>query len=185
VQINRQPWVAAVNRFWFEELAPEDWFEPPEGLDETIRRRFGELHGRLRRDGPGDAVGRPDGALATVIVFDQFPRNIFRASPQAYATDDLALAIAGQAVDGGLDRDLGLQQRHVLYLPFMHAEDSALQARSVALFGALGLAEPLAYAEHHKAIVDRFGRFPHRNAILGRASTEAERDFLKDAPSFA
>jgi uncharacterized protein (DUF924 family) len=176
-------WAEEVNRFWFEELAPEAWFESEAAVDETIRRRFGQLHDRLKRDGVGEALATPRGALAAVIVFDQFPRNMFRESPRAYETDALAQAIAGQAVDAGFDRDLMPQQRHFLYLPFMHAEDRALQARSVDLFGALGLAEPLAYAEHYKAIIDRFGRFPHRNAVLGRRATAAEDAFLRDHPS--
>ena len=177
-------WIADVDRFWFEELPSEAWFRRDEAVDAMIRARFGTLHERLKRDGAARAPATPAGALAAVIVLDQFPRNMFRDSPAAYATDAAALDLAQRAVDAGFDRGLDVHRRQFLYLPFMHSEDPAMQARSVALFRELGDAEALDFAARHQAIIDRFGRFPHRNAILGRASTAAEIEFLKTNPGF-
>jgi uncharacterized protein (DUF924 family) len=117
-------------------------------------------------------------------VFDQFPRNMFRGTPEAFATDARALELADAAVAAGFDAHLGLHGRQFLYMPFMHSEDGAAQARCVALFGAMGSAELLGFAQSHKDIIDRFGRFPHRNAVLGRASTPAEIEFIKNTPGF-
>ena len=173
------PWIDAVNRFWFVELDPEDWFSAEPEVDEKIRSRFGELRAALKQEPPSAAALDAQGDVAAVIVFDQFSRNLFRRSPEAYATDDLALALALHAIENGLDASLTLHQRQFLYMPFMHSEDRAMQARSVNLFGRLGMADQMGYAAHHKAIVDRFGRFPHRNEVLGRSSNAAEREFIR------
>ena len=179
-----EAWIAAVDRFWFEELPSEAWFRPDEAVDAMIRARFGGLYEELKRDGAARAAATPAGVLAAVIVLDQFPRNMFRGSPAAYATDAAALALAQRAVDAGFDRGIDPRRRQFLYLPFMHSEDPAMQARSVALCRDLGDAEALDFAERHRAIIDHFGRFPHRNAVLGRASTAAEIAFLKANPGF-
>jgi uncharacterized protein (DUF924 family) len=179
-----EPWVAEVDRFWFEELPSEAWFRRDEAVDAAIRARFGKLYERLKREGATHAATTPEGAVAAVIVLDQFPRNMFRDSPAAYATDAAALALAKQAVAAGFDHEMEPRRRQFLYLPFMHSEDRAMQARSVALYRDLGDAEALDYALRHQAIIDRFGRFPHRNAVLGRASTAAEIEFLKTNPGF-
>ena len=120
----------------------------------------------------------PMTAIAAVIALDQFPRNMFRGSPRAFATDALALSIAQHAIAAGWDEELTQQQRLFLYMPFQHAEDRAVQARSIELFTRLGLGENLDYANRHKEIVDRFGRFPHRNEVLGRVSTPEEVEFI-------
>ena len=172
-------WIDTVNRFWFEELEPKDWFGSSSDLDATIRERFANLHAALGHQPPDPGSLASEGHVAAVIVFDQFSRNLFRGLAETYATDDIAQALAIHAVDHGLDTTLSTQQRQFLYMPFMHSEDRAMQARSVQLFRAIEIADSLRYAEHHKAIVDRFGRFPHRNEILGRTTTEAERTFLK------
>ena len=176
------PWIEAVNRFWFVELDPDDWFSAEPEVDEKISSRFGDLRAALKHEPPSAEALDAQGHVAAVIVFDQFSRNLFRRSPEAYATDDLALALARHAIENGLDVALTPRQRQFLYMPFMHSEDRAMQARSVSLFGKLGLADQLGYAEHHKAIVDRFGRFPHRNEVLGRSSTAEERAFLSNEP---
>jgi uncharacterized protein (DUF924 family) len=119
-----------------------------------------------------------------VIVLDQFPRNIYRGLPQAFATDQQALAISQRTIDLALDRELDPQQRIFLYMPFQHSEDRAAQGRSVELFAALGNPEVLAYAREHHAIIEQFGRFPHRNVILGRTSSAQELEFLKKHPGF-
>lgn len=125
----------------------------------------------------------PQAMLAALIVLDQFPRNMFRDTPRAFATDPLALALARQMVDAGLDRDFSKDERMFLYLPFEHSEQAADQARCCALFALLEDSELLRYAQAHKDIIDRFGRFPHRNATLGRSSTHEEIEFLKQPGS--
>lgn len=174
-------WADDVLRFWFEELTPNDWFSIEAHLDERIRQRFGDLCVALRSDPPPlqDADART--LLAAIIVFDQFPRNIYRKTPAAYASDGNALALAKAAVASGKDRSLPSVQRNFVYMPFMHSEDLAAQAESVRLFSELG-GEGLKYARHHHDVVKRFGRFPHRNAILGRQSTPEELEFLKNEP---
>lgn len=175
--------VADVLKFWFAELSEEQWFKVDPSVDEAIRSRFSGLYEAVAREIPADASGVPSVALATVIVLDQFPRNMFRGTPLAFATDPKALAVASDAVDLGIDALLTPQERVFLYLPFEHAEDGAAQAQSVALFEKLDEDNYLDYALRHKAIIDRFGRFPHRNAILGRTSTPEEIAFLKEPGS--
>lgn len=175
-------WVKAVNQFWFDDLGPNDWFGGGTRIDAAIRARFGDLLEDLKHNPPSAEHLDSDGLVAAVIVFDQFSRNLFRKSSEAYATDSLALALACQAVDRGLHSDLGLHQRQFLYMPFMHSESQEMQARSIALFRELGSAELLGYAEQHRDVIGRFGRFPHRNAVLGRENSPAEREFLRTEP---
>jgi uncharacterized protein (DUF924 family) len=170
-------WAAQVLHFWFEELQPEAWFRKDERVDAAIRERFGALHEQLARIRP-EQLTTPLESVAAVIVLDQFPRNVFRGSPRAFATDALALSIAQHAIANGLDLQLTQQQRLFLYMPFQHSEDRAVQARSIELFEQLGIAENLDYAQRHKDIIDRFGRFPHRNEVLGRRSTTEELQFV-------
>ena len=159
--------------FWFG-LEPEQWFKADPRLDLEIRKRFLDLWERERENVPGHFLGSPRDALAGVILFDQFPRNMFRGHADQFSTDPLAIAIAGGAVDKGLDEQLEPRQRGILYMPFQHSENLADQRRSVALFTALGDACQLRYAHLHHDVIDRFGRFPHRNAILGRPPRPAE-----------
>jgi uncharacterized protein (DUF924 family) len=170
-------WAAQILRYWFEELQPAAWFRRDDGVDATIRERFGTLYEQLAQIRP-EQLATPLECIAAVIVLDQFPRNMFRGSPRAFATDALALSIAQQAIAAGLDRQLTQQQRLFLYMPFQHSEDRAVHVRSIELFTQLGLADNLDYAHRHKNIIDRFGRFPHRNAVLGRESTTAELQFV-------
>lgn len=175
--------VAEVLHFWFGELDEAQWFKVDPALDETIRARFLGVHQAVARETPADATAVPAVALATVIVLDQFSRNMFRGTPRAFATDPQALHVASEAVDLGIDVVLTPQERVFLYLPFEHAEDRATQAQSVALFEKLAEGDFLDYAKRHKVIIDRFGRFPHRNAILGRTSTDEELAFLREPGS--
>lgn len=177
-------WAEQVLYFWFAELRPNDWFGGSAEVDEAVRSRFADLYRALQASPllPQSLAARS--LLAAVIVFDQFPRNLFRSSAAAYATDARALELARYAVATGLDRSLREQERHFLYLPFMHSEDRAAQAESLRLYAQLGT-DGLQWARHHAQIVERFGRFPHRNALLGRASTPEEREFLKTEPSFS
>ena len=170
------------------------WFTRDAAFDALLGQRFGALHAAAAR-GERDAwLGSTRGRLALVIVLDQFSRNLHRGDAQSFACDGRALAAAREAVALGLDRTLALDERNFLYMPFMHSEDLADQDRSVELFTRLAeeqtdeelkkyLANALDYAERHRAIIRRFGRFPHRNALLGRSSTSEELEFLKQPGS--
>ncbi|MCH9807080.1 MAG: DUF924 domain-containing protein [Alphaproteobacteria bacterium] len=171
-------WVRDVLSFWFDELAPSDWFGKRNGVDEKIRRRFLPLYDRLAEHASKQQPVSAKHALATIIVLDQFPRNLFRESPKAFATDEAALALAKAAITSGLDTELSVQERQFLYMPYQHAESSSAQVRSIELYTSLGVPSILSFAVRHKEIIDRFGRFPHRNEILGRASTQEELEFL-------
>jgi uncharacterized protein (DUF924 family) len=171
-------WFDDVLHFWFAELRTDDWFIKSDEIDRRCRDRFIDLHERLQQ-GSIDIPATPRAYLAAVIVLDQFSRNMFRNSPRAYAYDAQALHLAQQAIERGYDRGLSTAERQFLYMPFMHSEDRAAQARSVELFAALGDAVVQKFAEEHRDIIERFGRFPHRNAVLQRASTSDELEFLK------
>ncbi len=170
-------WADDVLRFWFDELTPADWFAKSGALDARIRERFGKLYEQISAadDLPTDARE----LQAAVIVLDQFSRNLFRDDARAFAADARARALAAQAVARGLDAGLPPEQRVFLYLPFEHSEDRADQTRAVALISALGNEQWTRYALAHQALVERFGRFPHRNAVLGRASTPEEINMMK------
>ena len=176
-------WSAQVLHFWFEELPPEAWFRADPATDDAIRGQFLRLYRRLR-DQPVETLATdPQHILAAIVVLDQFSRNMFRNSPEAFAGDRQALALANVAVAEELDLQLTPAERQFVYMPFQHDEDPVSQRRAVDLFTALGNAEALSYARHHKGIIERFGRFPHRNAILGRRSTPEEIAFLNAEPS--
>jgi len=167
--------------FWFETLKPAQWFKASRALDDQIARRFGAVH--LAAVQCETFVWRQSapGRLAEIIVLDQFSRNIHRGSPAAFAADAHALALAQTAVACGADLELPVNQRAFLYMPYMHSESRRIHAEAVRLFSAPGLEKSLISETKHKAIIDRFGRFPHRNAALGRPSTPEELAFL-DGP---
>lgn len=167
-------WARDVLAFWFEELSNADWWSHSPELDAEIARRFGALWESERAKPAETFLGSAGEALAAVLLFDQFPRNLFRKNKRAFATDALALAIAKGAIECGYDADLTKERRQFLYMPFMHSEDLADQERSLELFGALSDQEALKFAREHRDLIARFGRFPHRNAILGRESTPEE-----------
>jgi uncharacterized protein (DUF924 family) len=161
-------WRADVLKFWFA-LKPEQWWNGGPELDHRIKQNFLRLWFE-KRQLPVDAfIGDPLTALAAVILFDQFPRNMFRENADQFATDPLALAIAKGAVDKGFDKELATVERKFLYMPFVHSENLDDQNRAVLLFSEIGDDEQVGYAKRHRAIIERFGRFPHRNTILGRA----------------
>jgi uncharacterized protein (DUF924 family) len=161
-------WRREVLSFWFS-LSSEQWWKSDPAVDHDVRERFLKLW-QLKRQLPADHfLDDPLTALAGVILFDQFPRNMFRNHADQFSTDHLALAIAKQAVDLGFDDQLQPEERGFLYMPFQHSEDRGDQRRSLLLFTALGDPQQLRYAHLHHDIIHRFGRFPHRNAMLGRA----------------
>ena len=176
-------WVDDVLRFWFTELTYEQCFKKDDDVDREIDARFGAVHERLAADADSIDETAPRELLAAIVVLDQFPRNLFRGTPRAFATDPVARRLARAAVDSGTDKAMAKRERVFLYLPFEHSEDGADQVRSVALLGALGDPELDKYALAHKVIIDRFGRFPHRNVALGRVSTPEEIAFLKEPMS--
>jgi uncharacterized protein (DUF924 family) len=176
-------WQQDVLRFWFEELTKDDWFEVKKENDEAIRTRFAALHRDLSIAIPTEAFLQPEAALAAVIVFDQFSRNMFRGTADAFASDRLAIAVATNALANKFDTQLAETRKRFLYMPFMHSEVLADQKRCVALFEALG-GDALKYAIEHRDIIERFGRFPHRNLVLGRQTTEEERAFLAGHEGF-
>ena len=166
-------WRGDVLKFWFG-LRPEQWWNGGPELDEQIRQRFLKLWTEKRQLPAEQFLGDPLTAIAAVILFDQFPRNMFRGHADTYATDPLALAVAKGAVERSLDEQLEPDERKFLYMPFMHSEKLEDLDEAVLLFTKLGDDHQLGYAKHHRAIVEKYGRFPHRNAILGRPSRPQE-----------
>ncbi len=169
--------------FWFEEIASKQWWTASADLDRTIGLRFGAIHGAAERCELWHWRETPEGRLAEIIVLDQFSRNIYRGHPRAFASDCLALGLAQVAVAAKADAELDATQRAFLYMPYMHSESRVIHSIALALFGSQGLEHNLESELRHKAIIDRFGRYPHRNAILGRASTPEEAAFLKSTGS--
>jgi uncharacterized protein (DUF924 family) len=161
-------WRSDVLKFWFA-LDKEQWWRGPPELDDEVRRRFLHLWEQKRQLPADEFLDHPLTALAAVILLDQFPRNMFRGHADQFSTDHLALAIARGAIERGFDDQLEPRERGFLYMPFQHSEDPGNQKRSLQLFTKLGDDEQLHYAKLHHDIVERFGRFPHRNAIRGRA----------------
>jgi uncharacterized protein (DUF924 family) len=170
-------------RFWFETLKPEDWYRKDAAIDAEITKRFGAIYEALKISVPQDWRAEPKGALAAILVLDQFPRNMFREDSRAFATDQAALTLSKHAIGQGMDVRLPPEQRAFIYMPFQHSEARDDQARSIELFTALGAPLNLDFALRHRAIIARFGRFPHRNSVLGRVSTEAELAFLTEPGS--
>lgn len=169
--------------FWFQELSPKDWFSGDKALDEVIAERFGALHEQARQGELYQWRVTPEGRLAEVIVLDQFSRNLFRGTPESFASDPMALALAQEAVASGADERLTPEQRTFLYMPYMHSESLKIHEEAVQLFKSNGIENNLDFEYRHKAIIERFGRYPHRNEILGRASTADEIEFLKQPGS--
>jgi uncharacterized protein (DUF924 family) len=169
--------------FWFTELEPKQWWAKDEEFDSMIKTRFGELHSQAKAGELFHWRETALGSLAEVIVLDQFSRNIFRGKPDSFTCDSMALALAQFAIAKGLDTDLLQGHRVFLYMPFMHSESRLIHSEAVKLFKSLGIQSNLDFEYKHKAIIDRFGRYPHRNKILGRHSTEDEIEFLKQPNS--
>ena len=170
-------------QFWFDQLTPKQWFVASDQIDQLITQRFSEAllaAGRCELfSWRVDAVGR----LAEIIVLDQFSRNIFRNQARAFANDPLALALAQEAIALKLDAELSNAQKAFLYMPFMHSESALIHEQAVVLFSQAGLESNLAFELKHKAIIDRFGRYPHRNKRLERESSPEEIEFLQQPGS--
>lgn len=169
--------------FWFTELTPEQWYKASDHVDHVCRTRFGALHAAAAACELYSWREAPEGRLAEIILLDQFSRNMFRGTPGAFAHDPLALALAQSAIAAGADTGLPPHRRAFFYIPWMHSESALIHDTAVRLFSAPGLEENLDFEYRHKAIIDRFGRYPHRNAILGRTSTPTEIAFLAEPGS--
>ncbi|MCG6657393.1 DUF924 domain-containing protein [Halomonas campisalis] len=164
--------------FWFQELEPAQWFRKDAVLDARIRERFLDVHRAAAAGELWQWRGSPAGRLAEILVLDQFSRNLFRDSPDAFAQDAMALVLAQEAVAQGADRELDVAQRVFLYMPYMHSESLRIHDEALHLFDQPGMEENLRFEHRHRDILLRFGRYPHRNAILGRDSTPEEVVFL-------
>lgn len=169
--------------FWFVECAQKDWWQKSSAFDGKIERRFGEVHQAATRGELAHWRARGRGRLAEVIVLDQFSRNIFRDDPRAFAYDTIALVLAQEAISAGVQTSWSPTWRSFLYMPFMHSESLPVHEEAIKLFGEPGLEDNLKFEHAHKAIIERFGRYPHRNSILGRTSSAEEIAFLKEPGS--
>lgn len=165
--------------FWFKEMGPANWFAVSEETDASIRERFSNTHEMAVRGELASWRARAGGALAEIIVLDQFSRNMFRNQPEAFASDEMALARAEEAIAKGFDRQLTVVERSFLFMPYMHSEQLKVHEEAVRLFSQPGLENNLRFELKHKEIIEKFGRYPHRNKILGRVSTSEEIAFLK------
>ena len=170
----------AVVGFWCETLTAKDWWQSTPELDARVRKKFAATHLALSRAVPDEWRASPEARLAAIIVLDQFPRNMYRASPMAFATDWIALREARLALEAGADKLVDYGRRHFFYMPFEHSEDLADQDLCVSLFEAHGDEMYLDYAVRHRDVIAEYGRFPHRNAFLGRVSTHHEEAYLAE-----
>ena len=173
----------AIIDFWFKEIEPKYWWKKDSDFDRLIADRFLDVHKAAARCEHYIWRGNPLGRLAEIIVLDQFSRNIYRGDPLSFAYDPLALALAQEAVTAKAHQSLTPNQMAFLYMPFMHSESPAIHEIALELFKEPGLESNLDFEIRHKAIIDRFGRYPHRNEIVGRQSTEEEISFLIEAGS--
>jgi uncharacterized protein (DUF924 family) len=172
-----------VIHFWFDELTPQDQFRKSESLDLKIKTKFETT---LQKALAGELFSwrkNPEGRLAEIILLDQFSRNIYRDQPKAFAADNVALVLSQEAVALGIDQQLDTRKRVFLYMPYMHSESKLIHETAVKLFNQVGMENNLEYELKHKSIIDKFGRFPHRNKILNRPSTPEEIEFLKQPNS--
>lgn len=172
-----------VLQFWFTELTPQQHFAKDAALDETIRTRFGPTLEAAARCELFPWRATPEGRLAEILVLDQFSRNVYRDTARAFVQDALALALAQELVASGQDRSLPTAQRVFVYMPYMHSESAVIHEQALELFTQPGMENNLDFEHRHKAIIDRFGRYPHRNAVLGRTSTAEELAFLSEPGS--
>lgn len=169
--------------FWFQEIQPAQWWKVDTAFDEQVRARFGALHEQARRCELFAWRATAEGRLAEVIALDQFARNIHRGTPRAFSADPLALALAQEAVAAGDDLKLAPERRAFFYMPYMHSESPVIHAVAEPLMKLRAPQGTYDFEIRHRAIVDRFGRYPHRNVILCRASTHEELEFLKQPGS--
>ena len=177
-------WAKDVLDFWFRDLTPKQWYTKDDAVDRTIVEQFGALHETIAATDNAELAASREKALAAIIVLDQFSRNMFRGSAKSFAGDAKARALANAVLEAGHDAAMNDDERQFLYMPFMHSETLADQDRSVALFEKLGREENLKYARMHREPIKAFGQFPHRNEILGRPTSPAERAWIEEHGGF-
>ncbi|HEV3245015.1 MAG TPA: DUF924 family protein [Candidatus Paceibacterota bacterium] len=166
--------------FWFKDCGPDQWFfKKTKKFDRLLQKRFTKVYWEVVRGEHADWRKHPKGRLAEIIVIDQLSRNMFRGTPGMFRYDELALALAQDALKAKSDKGMSMWEKAFMYLPFMHSESKKIQKESLRLFRSLKHKQSAWFALDHKRIVDRFGRYPHRNAILGRKSTAAEKKFMQ------
>lgn len=170
--------------FWFKKTTPKQWYAKDATFDKRVYKHFYALHQQVRKGEMANWRKAPKGRLAEIIVLDQFSRNMFRGKPESFASDSQALSLAQEAVRTGADKKLPKRERQFIYMPYMHSESKAIHTEAMKLFGALGGPDDQKYEILHKKIIDQFGRYPHRNKILGRTSTKAELKFIKNNSGF-
>ncbi len=171
-------WVQEILKFWFDEVEPEQRWGKDSSFDNRIVQKFESIHKSIIAGETWKWRQTPEGRLAEVIVLDQFSRNMYRNTAKSFAFDPLALVLAQEAIQQGDDQKLKTPQRSFLYMPFMHSESAMVHEEAIQLFSQPGLENTLEFELKHKVIIDRFGRYPHRNKILGRPSTLEEEEFL-------
>lgn len=169
--------------FWFKEISPQKWWAKDAAFDQLIRQRFSDIHQQATR---GELFGwrvTAEGRLAEIIILDQFSRNMFRDSARAFAQDSVALILAQEAIFNDSDKVIPLEWRSFMYMPFMHSESLTIHEQAVKIFNQPGFEYNLEFELKHKVIIEKFGRYPHRNELLGRESSAEEREFLLQADS--
>jgi len=169
--------------FWFEDLQPAQWYKKDPDLDRLILDRFSNVHQQAAQGKLAHWREAPQGRLAEIIILDQFSRNMFRDSRDAFAFDDMARSLTYEAVESGADKKLSASEKSFLYMPLMHSENLADHEKAMVLFAQPGLEGNLEFEIKHKVIIERFGRYPHRNEILERESTAEEKEFLQQPGS--
>ncbi len=172
-----------VINFWFEEIQPSQWWVKDDEFDQLIKRKFSDVHDKATKCELFECRRDPKGRLAEIIVLDQFSRNMFRGTAKAFAQDTMALILAQEAISLGVDKQLEPKERGFMYLPMMHSESIVIHEAAEVLYRQYGDSSTLEFELKHKHIIERFGRYPHRNEILGRISTDEEIAFLKQPGS--
>ncbi|MGG5315786.1 DUF924 family protein [Enterococcus sp. AZ072] len=173
----------AVLDFWFTESMPKQWFAKDESFDQKICERFALLHRQVSQGEKAFWRETIQGRLAEILVLDQFSRNLFREDPRAFAYDGMALVLAQEAIVKEELIELTIEERSFVYMPFMHSESLAIHDQAMILFSETGMENSLDFEKRHRDIIERFGRYPHRNAVLNRPSTQEELSFLKEPNS--
>ncbi len=181
---NKTSDINEVLNFWFKEVKPKQKYSKDTEFDALIKSKFEALYWRAMKSDTSSWRGTPEGRLAEVIILDQFARNMFRGNSQSFAGDDLALTLAKDALEVGADMELPTEQRQFFYMPYMHSESREVHAEALKIFEEKSNKDTLKYEVSHKEIIDRFGRYPHRNEIMGRKSTPEELEFLKEHTGF-
>lgn len=170
---------AEILKFWFDEIDPSQWWAKDDNFDRLLAEKFSAVHARATRCELFEWRVNAKGRLAEIIILDQFSRNMYRDLPSAFVNDSLALALSQEAISAGVESQLTAKERNFLYMPFMHSESLKIHEAAIELFKKNGIKNNLDFEVKHKFIIERFGRYPHRNSILGRVSTVEEIEFLK------